>query len=284
MLNQAIIPEPDKAQQFEANLRAGQYRNSAESYKTDPLTFLAYPVFDSFGENRQLVGVIATSLYWRLVFSQLLPAKTTGIICVLENSFNQSLSYRVDGNVATYLGPGDLHDTKYDHLEVFENVNDRLHDLASVVRQSYRAVPICTNYGRYTVRVYPTSETVSDYMTNEPIIYSVLVACAFLFTSMVFLMYTYLVERRQKMVMDIAMKNASRAVETERELNEFLSHEVRNPLAAVSHKLYSLGKAINANPLSIALDSFVFTFSFEFRPCPRVALFRQIFTTSVLAI
>jgi signal transduction histidine kinase len=231
-----MVPIPENIKQFESNLQLSQYRNNIQLYKADPLSFIAHPVFDSFREDRKLVGVIAASIYWKMIFSQILPSSDshTGIFCVLENDYNQTLTYRVDGNEATFLGPGDLHDSKYDYLEYSEDVNEKLQELATIDRQSYRAVSVSTDFGRYRLRVYPTSETVAEYTTNEPIIYSVLIVCAFLFTSTVFLIYSILVERRQKLVMDTAMNNATRAIETERELNEFLSHEIRNPVSAVS--------------------------------------------------
>jgi hypothetical protein len=34
-----------------------------------------------------------------------------------ENSYNQTLAYRIDGPDVTYLGDEDLHDTRYDSLK-----------------------------------------------------------------------------------------------------------------------------------------------------------------------
>jgi hypothetical protein len=41
------------------------------------------------------------------VLANILPPSTSlGIICILENSFNQTLTYRIDGPDVTYLGGG----------------------------------------------------------------------------------------------------------------------------------------------------------------------------------
>jgi hypothetical protein len=235
-----MVPLPGLIKQFELSLQLSQYRDNINEYAADPLTFVAYPVFDSFEQDRKLVGVITGSIYWKMIFSQILPSNTDaghttgGIVCVLDNDYNQTLTYRVNGNEATFMGSEDLHDSNYDYLEYSEDVNEQLQKLRTIDKQSYRAVSVSTDYGRYRLRVYPTSEMAAEYTTNEPVIYSVLIACAFLFTSVVFLIYSTLVERRQKLVMDTAMKSATRAIETERELHEFLSHEIRNPVSAVS--------------------------------------------------
>jgi hypothetical protein len=63
---------------------------------------LAYPVFDSFEDDR-FTGVLATDIYWKLFFANILPPSTSlGIICILENSFNQTLTYRIDGPDVTF--------------------------------------------------------------------------------------------------------------------------------------------------------------------------------------
>jgi CheY-like chemotaxis protein/nitrogen-specific signal transduction histidine kinase len=71
------------------------------------------------------------------------------------------------------------------------------------------------------------------------------VASTFLFTSIVFVVFAYVVERRQKIVKDGVLKSAEKVAATERELNEFLAHEVRNPLSAAMAALSFVTSAIN---------------------------------------
>jgi hypothetical protein len=47
----------------------------------------------------------------------LLPEGVTGIVTVIRNTCNQSFTYEINGPEATYLGEGDLHETKYDDME-----------------------------------------------------------------------------------------------------------------------------------------------------------------------
>jgi hypothetical protein len=117
VLNTAAVPIPEIKERLVANLRLSQYRENVEEYVDGLSTFLAYPVFDSFEDNREVTGVLATNIYYKILFTNLLPSLTQGIICVVENSFNQSFTYRIDGDKATLLGMGAMNKPKYAHLE-----------------------------------------------------------------------------------------------------------------------------------------------------------------------
>jgi nitrogen-specific signal transduction histidine kinase len=60
----------------------------------------------------------------------------------------------------------------------------------------------------------------------------------------VFIVFAYVVERRQNIVMDGALKNAKQVAATERGFNEYLAHDVRNPLAAAMSALSFVTSAI----------------------------------------
>jgi hypothetical protein len=187
-----------------------QYRNSMDLFLGDPTSSLGYPVFDSFDrETRSVVGVIATTLYWRQYFEDVLPANARGILCVIENTHNQTFTYRVDGSNTTYLGFGDFHDSKYDHLAISVNVNTYIEKKASIQTSSYTSVDLNGDYCGYTLRVYPSQDTENEFVNSSPIIFTVVVACIFLFTSMVFVLYDYLVARRQSIVMNRAVASSA---------------------------------------------------------------------------
>jgi signal transduction histidine kinase len=77
------------------------------------------------------------------------------------------------------------------------------------------------------------------------VLYTAVVACTFLFTSIVFVVFAYVVELRQNIVMHGVLKSAKQVATTERELNEFLAHEVRNPLSAAMSALSFVTSTIN---------------------------------------
>jgi signal transduction histidine kinase/ActR/RegA family two-component response regulator len=227
------------------NLAASQYRHNIDEYIDAPVTTFAYPVFDSFEDDHQLAGVLITQVDWNLLFADILPPSASGIICILENSFNQTLAYRIDGPDVTYLGEEDSHDTRYDYLEKLADINTYVESQAGPETRSYTAVPLNKEFGKYTLRIYPSRDTEELFSSNKPWVYTIVVASTFLFTSIVFIVFAAVVERRQQIVMEGVVKSAEKAAATERELNEFLAHEVRNPLSAAMSAHSFITSAVN---------------------------------------
>jgi class 3 adenylate cyclase len=204
-------------------LSLSQYRYTDSEFKKDPTSTMTYPVFDSFEQTKKVAGVLTVNLYWSLYFKDVLSTKAKGIEVVLENTLNQSFTYRIDGPEATYLGPGDRHDPSYDYLMVSADVAKYVNTLASPATRSYTTVNLNDEYLAYKLRVYPSSKTEDDYLTNEPVIFTVVVAAVFLFTSMIFVFYDVVVARRQRIVMERAL--ASGAI-----VNSLFPEQVRKQL------------------------------------------------------
>eukprot|EP00538_Stauroneis_constricta_P004292 CAMPEP_0119565374 /NCGR_PEP_ID=MMETSP1352-20130426/29797_1 /TAXON_ID=265584 /ORGANISM="Stauroneis constricta, Strain CCMP1120" /LENGTH=876 /DNA_ID=CAMNT_0007614265 /DNA_START=1 /DNA_END=2631 /DNA_ORIENTATION=- len=194
---------------FKIFLDASQFRHGSEEYLGDPVSPVAYPVFDSFDDDRKVVGITHTNIYWRLYFQSLLSPDIRGIICVLENTLDQQFSFRLDGEDVTYLGTKDQHDPKYDEMVEGANIAEYVASIASPETRSYTAADLNGNYSNYKIRVYPTSTLEDKYITNAPIWYAVVVGMVFVFTSAVFVFYDCLVERRQRVVMDRAVKSGA---------------------------------------------------------------------------
>lgn len=231
ILRNVARPIPKFMKELQANLAISQYRENVDDYIDGLSTFLAYPVFDKFGDGKRVAGVLATNVYWKILLSHLLPSSSVGIVVCVENSFNQSFAYRIDGSEATFLGMGDFHEDKYDDMEVTENVNEYLQQRASPRNRAYATVPM-SDTSQYTIRVYPSQDTEDQFVTYKPIVYTVVVLFGFAFASVLFLLFSFVVEKRQHIMINQVVENAERVTATERELNEFLAHEVRNPLAA----------------------------------------------------
>lgn len=194
---------------FKLLLSMSQYRYDAGEFLGDPSSAFGYPVFDSFDlDRRKVVGLIATNFYWRLYFKNILPPNTRGIMCVLENTLGQTFTYRIDDTVA-YLGIGDLHDSKYDHLEVSSEVASYIAERLSPETKSYTSVDLNSDYCSYTLRVYPSQDTEDKYVNRNPIIFTVVIVLVFLFTSLVFVLFTIAVARRQRVVMNRAVASSA---------------------------------------------------------------------------
>ena len=170
-------------------LTLGQYRHSQVAYDADPMTQVVYPVFDNFGPDRQVTGVIFTTIFWRLLFEDVLPVNVKGIICVLHNTLGEDVTYRIDGQTATLLGPGDLHDPEYDSMVVTRDISEYITERASPESTSYSSVELDTGYTSYMLSVYPSEAMEDQFVTSDPIVYSIVVALVFVFTTLVFMLY-----------------------------------------------------------------------------------------------
>jgi hypothetical protein len=136
-----------------------------------------------------LLQVILTTIFWRVLFEGVLPVNVKGVICVLHNTLGEDVTYRIDGEVATLLGPGDLHDPKYDSMGITRDVAESVTEHASPESRSYTSVELDSGYTSYMLSVYPSQAMEDQFVTSDPIIYSVVVALVFVFTSLVFLLY-----------------------------------------------------------------------------------------------
>lgn len=237
-LNKKVDGDKDGVSQDlnEFNLQNGQYRHEVDSYRGSPISQLAYPVFDSFGENRNLAGILMITvrtirvslynpiyknplicspvlpshqLYWHLYFKQVLPENAGAVIAVLENTFNQTFSYRIDGQNVEYVGPEDHHDTKYDYLVVQASVDESVQQLARPSTRSYTTPDLNTEYCSYTIRVYPTTQLEAIYVDRMPLAYAFIVVAVFVFTSLVFILYDRLVQRTQRKIIKKAVKSGT---------------------------------------------------------------------------
>jgi hypothetical protein len=87
-----------------------------------PRYFLLAPIYPTLDVNAHeqdnIVGFLVAVIPWDRYFSNLLPGSITGMIVVLNDTCGDHFTYWIDGLTATFLGHGDLHDSKFDYLEV----------------------------------------------------------------------------------------------------------------------------------------------------------------------
>ena len=173
---------------------------------------LYYPVFDGFYDDPRVVGATSVEFTWEDTFRHVLPADSKAILCVLENSYGQQHSYRIEGEDVYCLGEGDLHDNKFNDMEKSSSFDDFLQiyqaDMVFGTNSSLEDNNIFTGEGSnrrngkrsnrrrtqedpalYFVRLYPTQEFQNEYMTSKPILYSVTTVAIIAFLSAVILIY-----------------------------------------------------------------------------------------------
>lgn len=249
VMNYAVKATETERQYFQYLLSLSQYRNSDPELFGDWHTLMTYPVFDSFDDERNVVGVISTDIYWKVLFSQILSHHSVGIVAVIENSEGKSMSFQLDGPKVTSLGEGDRHEPVYDHMMIQTNINSHLEERARPKNRAYKTVSLSDRL-EYTIRVFPSEATEGPFLTYKPMAYTLITIFAFFFAALLFLIYSYVVERRHNAMTVKVIEQIKKASETERELNEFLSHEIRNPLSAAMSACTFVATAVNeAQPL-----------------------------------
>ena len=284
IMNRVVFPPPGPSVASEyVKLSQSREQSWEYHYVNGPHTFFAYPVFDSFGEDRQVAGVLSANTHWRQSFTNILPNNANGYLCILENSYNQTLSYQIDGPDVIYLGKSDPHDERYDHLEQFADINEYLQDRAGISTRSYTTVPLNQQFGKYRLRIYPSASTEELYVTNKPWLYTAAVFLMFLVTTIVLIVLDRFVARRQQIVMDRVVKAAEETAAFEHDLNAFLAHEVRKyvviPIAATQISVISCG-VHSLHLLFLSLMCFLLCTVPLQLPCQLIALWHQLFKIS----
>jgi hypothetical protein len=141
-----------------------------------------------------------------------LPQNSNGVYVVLEHTCGkgQAFTYRLDGSDTTYLGVGDLHDPKYDDLGFSATLSELMDTTKSDRDSTYTGLPLADDFCDKTLKVYPSQDMEDDYKTMKPVLFTVIAAFIFVFTSVVFVTYDLLVARRQKIiVMDRALASGA---------------------------------------------------------------------------
>lgn len=122
---------------------------------------------------------VALSDVRRLISStQLLPAETQGVVVVVE-SCGLNSTFRLDGSKAVFLGEGDLHEDDF---------------LGMVV-----SAPFVGNNTecQHALHVFPSQILEDSFQTSIPVMSTIIVVCIFMFAVVIFLVYDFVVSRRQ---------------------------------------------------------------------------------------
>ena len=191
---------------FDLVLQSGQYRHSKERYRADPTSAMVYPVFDGFSQDKKVVGVLFTAMYWRFLMNEILPENIYGIVCVMENSQGQKHTFEIRGQNTNYVGEEDLHDSKYNYLERSIDLVSSLQESAGPDTRSFTAAGVNGQFLNYTLRIYPTDDFKEIFVTGEAAWESAVVAMVFAVAICIFLVYDCCVQRRQRIVLERAVR------------------------------------------------------------------------------
>ena len=186
----------------------------------EPVIRILYPILDTADgaitvnePDSNLVGIIASTFFWRQFLENILPNDEQGLVVVFQNSCNQSFTYEVNGHDAQYIGPGDLHDLKPDfdnrgHSLTFSEIGS-FADALATREATYGGLPINDGFCAYTISIFPSETMWNKFITKEPWIYSAIAVAIFGFTTFFLMGYDKLVRIRQKKVMKTAIQSTN---------------------------------------------------------------------------
>ena len=190
------FPEPSELE-YETKDHAHQERKLTSHSAGNPRSFLLDPIFRESDDQGEVVGFHYLDIEWDVFFQDVLPEGTGDIEVVLSDSCGRVLTYLVQGPHTHLKGEGDLHDTDFDDKVLSSNITE--HGSNTERGQPYSSC-------NYVLDIYPTGDLENDYESRDPIIYAIVVATIFVFTTFVFLVYDWAVQRRQWMIIRAARK------------------------------------------------------------------------------
>jgi len=157
--------------------------------------------------KHNVVGSITATLFWRNLIMDILPLGSDGVVVVFENPCNPTFTYQINGPSVEYLGRGDMHDLAYEDHGITSNFFN-LRSFA-VGSSMYSGPPLDSEFCPFQLRVYPSDDMYNNYATNDPIIFTVAAVMIFVFTSLIFCLYDCTVQRRQRLVLNMAEKSTA---------------------------------------------------------------------------
>jgi len=184
---------------------------------SEPIVAMYYPIVENAtsgvsitednADDHKVVGAIAMTIFWRELLQNILSPGSDGMVVVIGSDCNQVFTYHIFGPVAEYVGTGDLHDTEYDHMTRFVY----LYQLAnfSFRGSSYTGFPLSDEQCPYWMKLYASDTMRDDHETNNPLIFTIVAASIFVFTSFVFCLYDCVSERRQRKVLRVAVQSTA---------------------------------------------------------------------------
>lgn len=196
--------------------RAGQ--NTPQDAK--PFVEVYFPVFDSFNETkRDVVAILIATIEWEKYLENILPSSVGKVHVVFDyyecgsekkkdsadgagKSEDEAFTFLIDGPNAEFVGYGDLHEGISDLERGGHWTADKVDDGTA---QGLEIYPYCN----YDVHVYPTNEFHDEIITSTPANITATIACVFIFTIGMFLLYDYLVEKRQYLVLTKAKQSTA---------------------------------------------------------------------------
>jgi heme/copper-type cytochrome/quinol oxidase subunit 2 len=202
---------------YAANYVSDAGKNSRDT--STPRSFTVLPILNPARADLVL-GITGAEIEWITLLDDVVPDAPT-VCIVLENTCGQVHTYLVRKGIASYLGNGDKHDAAFDQMAKTVSVTKAMQNLYQHVVTAHPAGSAATTdfeemthdderdggFCIYTITVYPTAEYEQSFHTGIAFTYTLTTIVLAVTSIFLFVVYSILVDRRQKRVLDSAAKS-----------------------------------------------------------------------------
>ena len=142
----------------------------------EPISDIYYPILtdaadvvatgdDGKTDEAKTVAIFALTFFWSDLLQDMFREGAHALLVVFDNTCGQRFSYEVVGGTATYLGPGDFHEPRFDDMvrEV------QFKELAELRRGDYLGVPLSDEGCQFSISTYPSVKLEEEITSNDPI-------------------------------------------------------------------------------------------------------------------
>jgi hypothetical protein len=181
--------------------------SKSERLENHPRSFMVLPVAQAFNgddsnggnpndyKSGRITAFLSAVIPWDVFFSNIFYNKGL-VYVVVANSCGDDFTFEVNGANATFTGYGDSHDHKHDDLEYSINFEPFFWH-----GEEQDSSDVNCNY---VVYMYPSDDLQNQNAGAKPILLTLAVVSVFFLTTLVFIGYDAMVERRQRVVMTTA--------------------------------------------------------------------------------
>lgn len=196
------------------NVAEADSSSSSSSSGKDLQTMIVHPIFSDFSATAPIAGFLLAIVPWTHFFKDVLTPGRERVTVVMESGCGGGVfSLDIDETSVNVTAGEDTHNSRYDEMgitEIFygETSNSGGNDTDTNANANTNTDSVvgddtpCT----YTITVYPTKEMESVYKTANPFLFAMVVVFVFIFTSMFFMLFDCLVQKRTADVMTTALK------------------------------------------------------------------------------
>lgn len=212
-----LISYPDDLEHLEFDKEEAEWISKYlldDEEPMEPISDIFYPILtganqhieisnDNKNSTHEVAGILSLAIYWREYIKNVLPTGSDGVIIVFENPCNPTFTYQINGPDVTFLGAGDFHDSKYDHMAMTKSIFEL--STSAMKENSYSGIQLDDEFCPFQITVYPSDTLRNLHMSKTPAIFAVVMVVIFAVTAFTFIIYDFWVERRQKIIMKRAM-------------------------------------------------------------------------------